>query len=188
MLLPAVYEIFTLLHIFANTYCSCHAAFGVLVPPPGIEPLPPALKAQSLKHWTTRKVLLPTFLTLATLMSVKQHLMITVCISLMIILLSAFSCAYCLFSLKNVSVQSLTTPPLFHWFVHLLIVGLQFFLYLDGASLVAHWWRTHLPCQCRRCWFDRWAGKIPGEGNGNPIQCSCLGNPMDRGAWRAAVH
>ena len=27
-----------------------------------------------------------------------------------------------------------------------------------------------------------------GEGNGNPLQYSCLGNPMNRGAWRAAVH
>ena len=27
-----------------------------------------------------------------------------------------------------------------------------------------------------------------GEGNGNPLQCSCLENPVDRGAWRAAVH
>ena len=27
-----------------------------------------------------------------------------------------------------------------------------------------------------------------GEGNGNPLQRSCLENPMDRGAWRAAVH
>ena len=26
-----------------------------------------------------------------------------------------------------------------------------------------------------------------GGGNGNPLQCSCLENPMDRGAWRAAV-
>ena len=26
-----------------------------------------------------------------------------------------------------------------------------------------------------------------GEGNGNPLQYSCLGNPMDRGAWRATV-
>ena len=33
-----------------------------------------------------------------------------------------------------------------------------------------------------------WVGKIPGEGNGNPLQCSCLQNPMDRGAWRASVH
>ena len=26
-------------------------------------------------------------------------------------------------------------------------------------------------------------GKSPGEGNGNPLQYSCLENPMDRGAW-----
>ena len=38
------------------------------------------------------------------------------------------------------------------------------------------------------------AGSIPGsgsshgEGNGNPLQDSCLGNPKDRGAWRATVH
>ena len=31
-------------------------------------------------------------------------------------------------------------------------------------------------------------GRSPGEGNGNPVQCSCLGNPKDRGAWRATVH
>ena len=31
-------------------------------------------------------------------------------------------------------------------------------------------------------------GRSSGEGNGNPVQYSCLGNPMDRGAWRAAVH
>ena len=27
-----------------------------------------------------------------------------------------------------------------------------------------------------------------GEGNGNPLEYSCLGDPMDRGAWRATVH
>ena len=31
-------------------------------------------------------------------------------------------------------------------------------------------------------------GRSPGEGNGNPLQDSCLGNPMDRGAWKAMVH
>ena len=30
--------------------------------------------------------------------------------------------------------------------------------------------------------------RSPGEGNGNPLRYYCLGNPMDRGAWRAAVH
>ena len=31
-------------------------------------------------------------------------------------------------------------------------------------------------------------GKSPGEENGNPLQYSCLGNPMDRGAWWATLH
>ena len=30
--------------------------------------------------------------------------------------------------------------------------------------------------------------RFPGEGNGNPLQYSCLENPMDLGAWRATVH
>ena len=30
-------------------------------------------------------------------------------------------------------------------------------------------------------------GRSPGEGNGNPLQNSCLGNPMDRGAWWVTV-
>jgi len=32
------------------------------------------------------------------------------------------------------------------------------------------------------------SGRLSGEGNGNPLQYSCLGNIMDRGAWRATVH
>ena len=31
-------------------------------------------------------------------------------------------------------------------------------------------------------------GRFPREGNGNPLQYSCLGNPMDRGIWQATVH
>ena len=30
--------------------------------------------------------------------------------------------------------------------------------------------------------------RSPGEGNGNPLQYSCLENPMDRGAWWATIH
>ena len=34
-----------------------------------------------------------------------------------------------------------------------------------------------------------WSGRFPGEGNGNPLQYSCLKNPMDRGeAWQATVY
>ena len=32
------------------------------------------------------------------------------------------------------------------------------------------------------------SGRSPGEGNGNPLQNSYLGNAMDRGAWQATVH
>ena len=32
------------------------------------------------------------------------------------------------------------------------------------------------------------SGRSPGEGNGNPLQYSCLENPMDRGVWPATVH
>ena len=31
-------------------------------------------------------------------------------------------------------------------------------------------------------------GRSPGGGHGNPLQCFCLENPMDRGAWQATVH
>ena len=32
------------------------------------------------------------------------------------------------------------------------------------------------------------SGRSPGEGNSNPLQYSCLENPLDRGAWQATVH
>ena len=32
------------------------------------------------------------------------------------------------------------------------------------------------------------SGRSPGEGNGNPLQYSCLGNPMDRSTWWVTVH
>ena len=31
-------------------------------------------------------------------------------------------------------------------------------------------------------------GRSPGGGSGDPLQYSCVGNPVDRGAWRATVH
>ena len=31
-------------------------------------------------------------------------------------------------------------------------------------------------------------GRFPGEGNGKPLQCSCLENSMDRGTWSPTVH
>ena len=35
---------------------------------------------------------------------------------------------------------------------------------------------------------EKGSGRSPGEGNGNPLQYSCLKNPMDTGAWWATAH
>ena len=43
-------------------------------------------------------------------------------------------------------------------------------------------------CQCKKCRFNPWAGKIPEGRHGNPLQYSYLENPTERGAWQAMVH
>ena len=50
------------------------------------------------------------------------------------------------------------------------------------------WQRTHLQMQEMGNSSVPESGRPPGEGNGNPFQCSCLENPRNRGAWWAAVH
>ena len=44
------------------------------------------------------------------------------------------------------------------------------------------------PCQAGDVSLIPGLGRSPGEENGNPLQCSCLGNPMDRGVWQTTVH
>ena len=43
-------------------------------------------------------------------------------------------------------------------------------------------------CQCRRCGSIPESGRSPEEGNGNPLQYSCLGYPVDKGACQATIH
>ena len=50
------------------------------------------------------------------------------------------------------------------------------------------WEGESLSCNARDLGSIPGSGRSPGEGNGNPLQYSCLGNPMGRGAWRATVH
>ena len=46
----------------------------------------------------------------------------------------------------------------------------------------------NLPANARDAGLIPGSGRSPGEGNCNPLQYSCLGNPMDTGAWQATVH
>ena len=50
--------------------------------------------------------------------------------------------------------------------------------------------RDSLVAQTIKClqWRRPGLGRSPGEGNGNPLQYSCLENSMDKGAWWATVH
>ena len=61
------------------------------------------------------------------------------------------------------------------------------------APLVAQWVKNPPVMQETACSAEDLGsipglGKYTGEGNGNPLQYSCLGNPMDRGDWWATVH
>ena len=60
-----------------------------------------------------------------------------------------------------------------------------FILRITWASLLAQWKRTRLPMQEMYLLQGR---QIPAEGNDNPLQYSCLGNPRDKGAWRTIFH
>ena len=52
---------------------------------------------------------------------------------------------------------------------------------------MAQWWTIHL-LMLQMQETQVWLGRSPGGGNGNTLQFSCLGNPMERGAWWAIDH
>ena len=74
-------------------------------------------------------------------------------------------------------------------------------LHGNGASPPGHLLRTitvkgfhsgsvvrNLPANAGDAGLIPGSGRSPGEEDGNPLQYSCLGNPMDRGAWQGKVH
>ena len=63
-----------------------------------------------------------------------------------------------------------------------------------GRGYICTWGSTGGPsgkepsCQSRKVVLIPGSGRSPGGGHGNPLQYSCLKNPMNRGAWQATVH
>ena len=63
-------------------------------------------------------------------------------------------------------------------------------LLLPGYPLRLSWWLggKESICNTGDVGLIPGSGRSPGEGNGHPLQYSCLGNPKDREAWWATVH
>ena len=68
-----------------------------------------------------------------------------------------------------------------HYSLPISLVKCSWILETCGLPRWLRWWGICL--QCRRPGL----GRSPGDGNGNPFQCSWLENPLDRGAWQATV-
>ena len=66
-------------------------------------------------------------------------------------------------------------------FLMLIVLGIAYLGFPGGSTVKS------LPANAGDGGLTPEWGRSPGEGN-NPFQCSCLDNPMDRGAWRATVH
>ena len=77
--------------------------------------------------------------------------------------------------LQSVGSQRVDTTKRLHF------LGIFHSMDAPWASQVAEWYRIRLPVQA----MQGTRVQSPGGGNGNPLQYSCLGSSMDRGAWRA---
>ena len=72
---------------------------------------------------------------------------------------------------------------IFHFLISLCLIGSAFIWGCPGGSEV-----KASACNVGDLCSIPGSGRSPGEGNGNPLQYSCLENLMDGGAWRATVH
>ena len=71
-------------------------------------------------------------------------------------------------------------------YLHMILIPYSFWVNIKKNP----WWLDgkESASQSTRLRFESSVGRSPEEGNGYPLQYSCLGNPMDRGAWRATVN
>ena len=151
---------------FLFVFWLCGVACMMLVPWPEIKPTSSALEAWSLNHWTDKKVLKLLF----------YLLIISIRIFLFGISLSSFCWKFTTRYTLQWRRQWHPTPVLLPGKSH----GRRS---LVGCSPWGHWGSD----TTERLHFHFLLSCI-GGGNGNPLQCSCLENPRDGGAWWAAVY
>ena len=102
---------------------------------------------------------------------------------------------YWLTKSSNVEVRGIShhcgSSVIFHFLPELLALFLPFHNWLSVLLPKGHpWWFSGKESTCKAGDVGSipGLGRVPGGGKGNPVQHSCLENPMGRGAWRATVH
>ena len=90
-------------------------------------------------------------------------------------------CTHTVCSWRTLGSMRATTAPR-TWYFHLAMCFRELPGWLSGKK------RKNPPANAGVVGSIPGSGRSPGEGNGNPLQYSCLGNAMDRGAWQATVH
>ena len=108
----------------------------------------------------------------------------------------------CYFLLQEIFLTQGSNPRLLHWQVNHYHFSPLLLLLLSPKDIKLNFLSTALFCWCfpggsvvknppanaGDVGLIPGSGRSPGGGNGNPLQYSCLENPMERGAWRATVY
>ena len=165
---------------------------------PGIEPRSPTLEADALTSeppWkpnsaSTRSLLFLSFIVPILGQNISLISPIFLKRSLVFLLLSsnficcllkvAFLCLHAVLWKSALSWIFLPLSPLL--FTSLLSLAICKAAFPGGSEVKAS------ACNVGDLGSIPGSGRPPREGNGSPLQYSCLGNPMDRGAWQATVH
>ena len=154
------------------------------LPPPQINPYSPKWK-QSLNHWTTREVPGSLFNQSDSTLSCLARTLVSITLGGLVGKWCPALCDPMDCSLPGFSVRGIFQARVLEWVV-------------ISFSRGSAWPRNRIQVSCtagRFFFFYRLSYQgilsiilMAGEGNGNPLQYSCLENPTDRGAWQATVY
>ena len=158
---------------------SCSMCY--LVPRPGVEPTSPALGAWSLSHWGTKEgtQCKNFFICARKPKNLCDSLYHNFCFIMMFWNQTHYISEVCLYFLISLWIYSLS-----HGLFRNILLNVCNLWVVQLSS--CYWFLVSYHCGQER--YLLWILGAFGEGHGNPLLYSCPENPVDRGAWWAAVH
>ena len=157
---------------------SCSMCY--LVPWPGVEPGSSALGAWSLSHWSTKEdTQCENFICARKPKNLCDSLYCNFCFIMMVWNQTNDISEVCLYFFISFWIYSLS-----HWLFGNILVNVCNLWVVQLSS--CYWFLVSYHCGQER--YLLWILGAFREGNGNPLQYSCLENPRDRGPWWAAIY